>query len=447
MTRALSRVLGFRDLVIIVVGTVIGSGIFIVPGAVLRQTGGDVGPALMVWLIGGVLSFLGALTYGELGAMKPEAGGLYVYIRDAFGSLPAFLYGWSLFFVISSGAMATLAVAFTNYLGTLVPLGPVTARVVAVLMLVTVAAINVKGTRESASVQAWTTALKAGAIIVMSLAFLVVGSGFQGSGEQLWPASFSLSLLSGVGLAMIGTLWAYEGWHYVTFSAGETRDPQRAFPRGIIVGTAILVGIYLLANVGYMAALGPAGVAATDSVAADAMRALFGPGAAAVITLTILVAMFSAANGLALTAPRVYYAMANDGVFFRGLARVHPRFGTPAFAVVAGTAWAVVLAVTGTFEQLLTYVVFAGWAFYALAALAIFRYRKTEPDTHRPFRVPGYPWTPLLFVLATAAIVLNTLFTQPVQALLGIAVVLLGTPAYFLWKRRAVPQEPFPDEG
>ena len=439
MNHDLQRTLGQKDLTLIVIGTVIGSGIFIVPGAVLRQTGGEIGPALIVWLIAGLLSLLGALTYGELGAMDPEAGGLYVYVRDAFGPLPAFLYGWTLFFVISSGSVATLAVAFTAYLDQLIPLTPVTARVVAVLMIVAVAAINVRGTSGSASVQNWTTGFKVGAILLMSVLLLALGSGFPTAGETVWPEALSLPLLSGVGLAMIGVLWAYEGWQYVTFAAGETIDPQRTFPRGIIIGTGALIGIYLLANVAYVAALGPAAAAASDSIAADAVRALLGPTAAKLIALAILVSMFSAANGLTLTAPRVYYAMARDGIFFRRLAEVHPRFGTPAFAIIASSAWAVLLAATGTFEQLLTYVVFAGWIFYALGALSIFAYRRRQPDLPRPFRVPGYPWTPLLFVLAAAAIVINTLFAQPGRALLGLGAVLLGTPAFYFWRARRPP--------
>lgn len=436
MTSTLQRTLGLRDLILIVVGTVIGSGIFIVPGAVLRQTGGEIGPALLVWLIAGILSLLGALTYGELGAADPEAGGLYIYLRDAFGPLPAFLYGWTLFFVISSGSVATLAVAFTAYLDELVPLGAAAARIVAILMIAAVAAINVRGTREGASVQNWTTAFKVGAILLMSVLLLAFGTGFAGSRDSLWPQTLSLPLLSGVGLAMIGVLWAYEGWQYVTFSAGETIDPQRTFPRGIIIGTVVLIAIYLLANIAYIAALGPAAAAQSDSIAADAVSALMGPTAGKLIAVAILVSMFSAANGITLTAPRVYFAMANDGIFFRKLAEVHPRFGTPAFAIVASSAWAMLLAATGTFEQLLTYVVFAGWIFYALGAMSIFVYRRRRPDAPRPFRVPGYPWTPLLFVAAAAAIVLNTLFAQPERALLGIGVVLLGTPAFYLWRRR-----------
>jgi len=235
-------------------------------------------------------------------------------------------------------------------------------------------------------------------------------------------------------VALLGVLWAYEGWQNVTNSAGEARDPQRTFARGIVLGTAALVAIYLTANVGYVAALGASGVAASDRVAADAVRALFGPPAAKLVTLAILVSIFSAANGLALTGPRMYFAMARDGVFFRSLAEVHPRFATPALAIAASAAWAALLAVTGSFEQLFTYVVFASWLFAALAAASVFVLRRRRPDAPRPFRVPGYPVTPTLFIAAAAAIVLNTVFARPQQALAGLGIVLSGTPAYYVWR-------------
>jgi APA family basic amino acid/polyamine antiporter len=432
--RTLERTLGLKDLVLLVIGAVIGSGIFIVPATVLRQTGGDLGPALLVWLVAGVLSLLGALTYGELGASKPEAGGLYVYIRDAFGTLPAFLYGWASFFVITTGAIATLAVAFASYLGQLVPITPLVAKIVAIAVIVVTTAINIRGTRQSASVQNWSTFAKVAGILVMSVALLARGRGFAGDIE-VWPDSMSAGLFSAIGLAMIGVLWAYEGWQYVTFSAGEARDPQRIFPRAIVAGTMVLIAIYMLANVAYFAALGADGMQGTDRVAATAVATLFGPAAGSLIAVIILISMFSAANSLALTAPRMYYAMARDGVFFHKLAEVHPRFRTPAFAIAAASAWSIVLAATGTFEQLLTYVVFAGWIFYGLGAMSIFVYRRREPHAVRPFRVPGYPITPTLFVIASAAIVLNTLATQPREALVGLAVVLAGVPAYALWRR------------
>jgi basic amino acid/polyamine antiporter, APA family len=432
----LPRTLTQTDLVLLLVGTVIGSGIFLVPGGVLQQSGGHVGLALMVWGIGGILSLLGALTYGELGAMNPAAGGLYIYMRDAFGRLPAFLYGWTLFFVISSGSVATLAVAFATYANQLIDLPPLAARVVSVTMIVVIAIVNVVGTRRSANVQNWTTVVKIAAIIVMSLALIVLGEGLASVRGHASPDIGAGALVSGLGSAMIGVLWAYEGWQYVTFSAGETVEPQRNFPRAMLIGTTALIALYLLPNVAYIAALGPVAVAQSDRIASEAVGALMGSAAGQLIAAAILISIFSAANGLMLTAPRVYFAMAQDKLFFGRLAEVHPRFATPAFAIVASSAWAIVLAATGTFEQLLTYVVFAGWIFYGLGAMSIFVYRRRRPNADRPFSVPGYPLTPLAFILAAVAIVLNTFIVQPERALVGIAVVFLGVPAYLFWSAR-----------
>ena len=248
------------------------------------------------------------------------------------------------------------------------------------------------------------------------------------------------SIFSGVGFAMIGVLWAYEGWQYVTFSAGEAINAQRNFPRSLLIGSASLIGIYLLANLAYLAALGPTKAAQTNAVASAAMTAVAGPAASKLVTLAILISIFSATNGITLTAPRVYYAMARDGVFFHQLARIHPRFRTPAFAVIAGSAWAIILAATGTFEQLLTYVVFTGWLFYALGAASIFIYRRRILDHELPYRVPGFPWTPLLFIIAAAALVLNTIVTQFDRTAIGLGIVLIGTPAYFIWHRRSKPR-------
>jgi APA family basic amino acid/polyamine antiporter len=436
-TRDLARVLRFPDLIFIVIGTVIGSGIFLVPGGVLRESGGDVGIALLIWLIGGILSLLGALTYGELGAMDPQAGGLYVYLRDAFGRLPAFLYGWALFFVIGSGSVATLAAAFARYVQQFVPLGPWGAKLVAVAMIAVVAAVNVRGTRRGADVQNWSTAIKTVALLLLSALLLLGGRRLGDPDVAVLATPVTGDLLAGAGVALVAVLWAYEGWHYVTFSAGETVNPQRDFARGIVYGTAAVIVVYLVANLAYIAALGPSGVMQSTRVAADAVNTLFGSPWGQLVTIPILVSIFGAANGIALTEPRVFYAMARDGVFFQTLARVHPRFGTPAIAIIASAGWSAVLALTGTFEQLLTYVVFAGWAFYAAAAASIFVYRRRRPDAPRPFRTPGYPVTPVVFIAVSAAIVLNTLIAQPKQALLGLGIILLGTPAFLWWRKRA----------
>jgi len=435
--RQLRRILGIWDLAFMIIGTVIGSGIFLVPGPILRAVGHSVPQALAVWLGGGILSLFGALTYGELSAMKPEAGGLYVYIHDCFGPFAAFLFGWTLFFVISSGSIATLAVAFGNYLGEFVQLSALITKGVAVLMIVVLAAVNVRGTRQSADLLNVMTVIKVAAILGVSAVLLWHG-GHPIFGDVSSGAT-SPSGFSGFGLAMISVLWAYEGWQYATFSAGETLNPQRTFPLAFLIGTASLIAIYLLANFGYLAALGAEGVASSNRVAASALGVVISRGAGKIVALAILISMFSAANSIMLNAPRVYYAMAKDGLFFQALSRIHPKFETPALAVIFAAVWSAVLAASGTFEQLLTYVVFIGWLFYALAAASVFVYRKRLPDAARPYRVPAYPWTPAIFILAAMALVANTIASQPVRAAIGLGIVFLGAPAYLFWRRSVVP--------
>ncbi|MFN8666168.1 MAG: amino acid permease [Gemmatimonadaceae bacterium] len=431
MSTSLKRTLGTTDLTLLVIGNVIGSGIFLVPSSVLKQSGGSVPVASSVWLVGGVLSLLGALSYGELGAMERGSGGLYSYIRDGFGALPAFLYGWTLFFVIGTGTIATLAVAAANYMGQFTELSPIAKKVISTGLIAMMAIINVRGTRESASVQNVATGIKVLAILAMSVLFFALGTGSEA------PVAAATPRFSAVGLSIISVLWAYEGWQYVTFVAAESTNPQRALPRAIALGTTALIAIYLLANFGYLAALGPDRVAASERVASEAVSQVLGPAAGSAIALAIIVSMYSAAHATVITAPRVYFSMAQDGLFFKRLAEVHPRYGTPALAIITSCAWAAILALTGTFEQLLTYVVFVGWIFYALGAAAVIALRIKQPNAPRPFRVPGYPFTPLLFVLAAAAIVLNTIIEQPTQSAIGIGVVLLGVPAYLGWRRTA----------
>jgi basic amino acid/polyamine antiporter, APA family len=449
----LARVLGFRDLTLLVIGGVIGSGIFLVPGNVLKQAGGQIGPAMLVWLVGGILSLLGALTYGELSAVNPKAGGLYVHLRECFGPLPAFLFGWTLFFSMNGGTVATLAVAFGTTLAQIIPLSGVAIKIISVAMILLLTVVNVKGTRESADLQNWTTGIKVGAILVMSVALLALGHGFSTSTAPIFPTSFSGSLVSGFGLAMIGVLWAYEGWQYVTFSAGEVIDPKRNYPRALFLGTAVLIGIYLLANVAYLAALGREGVINSNSVAAESLTALINPTVAKLITITILISVFSAANANVLTSTRVYYAMANDGLFFRKLAEVHPRFGTPAFAIIAGSVWSSILAFSGSFTDLLTYVVFCGWIFYGLSAATIFVYRRRMPETEGVYRVPAYPLTPLLFIIAATLLVINTLHDnlvqQPIKTMMALGVIVIGVPAYFVWRSRgaSIPDDVVPQEA
>jgi basic amino acid/polyamine antiporter, APA family len=439
----LVRTLRLRDLLLLFIGSVIGSGIFLTPGLILRQLDGSVGFSLLVWIVGGVLSLLGALTYAELAAANPEAGGLYCYIRDGLGRPAAFLYGWCLFLVIASGSVAALARAFTRYLAEIIPLSAVGSTVVSVLMIGVVTVVNVWGTRKSSDLQNWTTLVKVGLIVILSAVLLTLGR----HGAEV-PAAFGtshhgFSLLSNFGLGMIAVLWAYEGWQFGTYSAGEVVEPQKAFPRAFLLGSLILVGLYLIAVIAYLIALGPAAATASEAIAATAATAVLGPWAGRAIALTILVSTFSAANSVILTAPRVFYAMANDNLFFKKLAEVHPRFRTPAAAVIALGVWSAVLAGAGKFAELIGGVIFIGWIFYGLGAAAIFPLRRSSRGKILPYRVPGYPWTSAVFLLAAGIIVANAVylaFKDPGQfrnLVVAIILFVLGLPAYFFWRKRS----------
>jgi len=398
------------------------------------RNAGSGGMALIAWTAGGVLSLLGALTFAELGASNPDSGGMYAYVKRAFGPLLAFLYGWTMFLVIGSGSLATLTAAFPRYLGVFIPLSPAASSAAAIVMIAVVTAINVRGTRQSADVQIASTVLKAAAIVLLS-AILVAKSGSGAHSGTWWPERISFSAMTGVATAMIGVLWAYEGWQYVTFSAGETLDPQRIFGRGIVVGTSLLIGIYVIANVGYFSVLGVDGVAASSRVASDAATAVLGPPAGRLVAAVILISIFSAANGLTLTLPRLFFAMARDRLFFAQLATIHPRFGTPAAAIVATAVWSSALVLSGSFEQLLTYVVFMSWIWFALGALTIFVFRRRDPHAHRAFRTPGYPVTPVVFILAALWIAANTVVAQPMESGIGLGLAFVGVPAYLVWRR------------
>lgn len=440
----LVRTLRLYDLLFLFIGGVIGSGIFLTPGLVLRRVGGSVGLSLLVWLVGGILSLLGALTYAELAASNPEAGGMYCYIRDGFGRAPAFLYGWSLFLVISSGTIAALARAFSRYLQEIVPLSTFAAQIVGIAMIAAVTAVNVLGTRKSANLQNWTTLLKAGMVIILAAVLLSLGHHYADlTAERPVVAESGFSVISGFGLAMIAVLWAYEGWQFGTYSAGEVLKPQQTFPKAFLIGSLFLIALYLIANVAYLVALGPAAATASDAIAATAVGAVLGPWAGKIVAFAILISTFSATNSVILTAPRVFYAMANDKLFFKKLAEVHPRYQTPAAAIIALGVWSAVLSCASKFAELASGAMFIGWIFYGLAAAAIFPIRKASKGLPIPYRVPGYPWTPGLFVLVAAVIVGNAIYlalTDPRQfhyLTTGMVLFALGIPAYFFWRRRA----------
>jgi basic amino acid/polyamine antiporter, APA family len=434
---SLPRVLGFWDIIGIIVGGVIGSGIFIVPAEVAIQVRAPL-LILAVWAVGGVLSYFGALSSSELGAAYPQAGGIYVYLREAYGPLFAFLFGWTLFLVIDAGAIATLAVAFSSsYLTHFVQLTTFQAKLIAVGLIVLLAAINYVGVRTGAFVQNLLTVIKFGALIaICGIVFIFAKDGHISNWVRPAPESFSLGLLGKFGVAMIATLWAYKGWEAATYSAGEVKKPEKNLPLGLLVGTMICVVIYVLTNLAYLYVV-PADVMATSpKIASDVMNIVVGPVGASIIAGIILFSIMGAANATVMTSPRVYFAMANDGLFFKKVAEVHPKFQTPHIAILAISAWSIVLSLTGTFDQLFTYVIFGEWVFFGLVVAAVIVLRKKRPDLPRPYKTWGYPITPIIFVLASLFISVNSLISGFWNAFRGLAIILLGVPVYLYWNHK-----------
>ncbi|HEX7486445.1 MAG TPA: amino acid permease [Vicinamibacterales bacterium] len=435
----LPRVLGFTSVVGILVGTVIGSGIFVAPNRIADLVGS---PQLIlaVWVIGGVLSFFGALAFAELGAAFPQAGGMYVYLRESYGPLVAFLFGWTLFFVIDSGAIATLSVAFSaRYLPYFVPLSPVASKMVAVTLIAILVVVNILGVRYGAGLQNLLMFIKFGAIVSVSLAVFAFAHGSASHFLEPAPAAWSGGLVGNFGAALVLSLWAYKGWEAVTFSSGEIRNPQRNMPIGLLAGTATVVVLYLSTNLAYLYVFPADQIARSSRIAADVMDVAIGPIGASLIAGVILCSITGAANGNVLTAPRVFFAMARDGLFFRKFGDLHPTLLTPHVSILATGAWAAVLSVTGTFEQLATYVVFGQWIFFGLTVAAVMVLRARRPDLVRPYRTWGYPVTPVVFILAALYISVSTVVTQPLNAAAGLALILAGVPAYLYWNKHRVP--------
>jgi APA family basic amino acid/polyamine antiporter len=433
----LPRVLGLWDIVAIVVGGVIGSGIFLVPADIARAVGA---PLLIfaVWIAGGLLSYFGALAFGELSAAMPEAGGSYNFLREAYGPLPAFLFGWTLFLVIDSGAIATLAVAFSsNYLPYFFPIAPLGQKCVAVVFLLSLVAVNYVGVRWGANLQNVLTIIKFGALVAICGTVFLFSEGSASHFVEPAPSALSHGFFGSFGIALVASLWAYKGWDSAAYSAGEVKRPGRNLPLGLLVGTLVVIGIYLVTNMAYLYAVPAGEIANSPRIASDIMRTILGPVGGAIIAVIILFSITGAANQNFLCSPRVYFAMARDGLFFRRVADAHPRFLTPHYSIVALGVWSLILTLLlETFQALFTYVIFGQWLFFGLTVAAVFVLRKKRPDLPRPYKTWGYPVTPIIFILAAFFISFNSLIQQPKESLFGLLIIFLGLPAYFYWKRK-----------
>jgi APA family basic amino acid/polyamine antiporter len=446
----LVRAIGLGSAVLFVVGSVIGSGIFLTTGgmaAIIPSTT----LLLLAWALGGVLALTGGLTYAEMGAMFPRSGGVYVFLKEAYGPLPAFLYGWAALLVVISGGIAAVAVGFAEYLSYFIPaLSP--ARVLAAIPLpwgtmqisagqlaaagsiVVLGAINYVGVRTGNLVNAVLTAAKVAGLAALPVLALVAAR-VEPSFTPVVPPDLARPAAS-FGIAMIAVLWTYEAWYFVTYAAGEIKDPKRNVPLALTIGILLLTLIYLIVNVAYIYALGLDEIKGVTRIAERAASAMIGPGGATFVALTVVISTFGCNAAAILAGSRLLFAMATDGVFLPAARQVHPMYHTPHVAIVALTAWSVVLALSGTYEQLFTYVMFASILFSVAAGLALFRLRRIRPDHPRPYRTIGYPVVPILFVGGSTAFVVNTLLERPGESLAGLGLLALGVPVYMYWARK-----------
>jgi len=448
----LKRDLGIWSAAAIVIGTVIGSGIFLVPNSMVKSVGS---PAMVfaVWIAGGILSLFGALSYAELAAALPKAGGEYVYLREAYGPLWGFIYGWTQMWVAKSGSIATLATGFVIYLANFrpelehtwlivpLPIGeagqPLEIRygqLLAMGVIALLALINYFGVRVGGDVQVIVTAVKVGLIAMIILIGLGTGHGSASNYHTSIPAAGGIT---GFFAALVAALWAYDGWNNVSMVASEVKDPQRNLPRALILGTLSVIAIYLLTNFAYFYVLSASAVASTDRVAGEMMRRILGARGAGAVSLAAMISIFAALNGSILSGSRVPFAMARDKLFFGRIAFVHPTHRTPSVSILALSAWAALLVLSGRYDQLYTYVIFASVILYGMATASVIVLRRKRPEMPRPYRTIGYPIVPIVFVLGIVSLVISTLWHSPRESLMGLALIALGLPFYFYWKARA----------
>ena len=431
----LRRELSLFDMTMIAIGSSIGSGIFLTPALIAKALPSPVW-ILGIWIFGGITTMCGALTYAELGGMMPRAGGVYVFLSEAYGGLVGFLYGWAYFLVVNTGALAALALAFSTYLGFFFPFAGEHTALVGIIGILLVTVINVLGVKAGGVFSDLFTVLKITGIAIL----IVVGLGWGSSSTT----DFSIplghlphGLSSALTLAFVSILWSFGGWQHATFTAAEAKDPKRSVPLSLILGALAVTVIYVLTNVAYMFLMPPSQMANSPHIASDAISLVLGPIGGSLIAITIFISTFGTTGIYTLTAPRIYYAMANDGLFFKKVAEVHPRFRTPMLSIVLQSFWAIVLILFwGTFESLISYVVFTDWIFFALAAFSIFIFRRRDPEAERPYRTLGYPLTPLFFVAISTLFVIYTLFEKPAESFAGLGFLAVGVPVYMFWKRK-----------
>jgi APA family basic amino acid/polyamine antiporter len=440
----LPRKLGFPDGALLLIGSVIGSGIFVVPSLIARRVP-EPGLVIGIWVFSGLLVLAGAFALAELGAMLPHSGGLYVYMREAYGRFFAFLYGWTVVLVVIPGSMAALTTAFLLYLGHFVPLPDAAAKSLGILVLLALAFVNSRGVRWGANVQNGFTILKAGSLLALVAAAVITQRGNASNLLPLAPERLDLDVFGAIGVAMISILFACDGWHFVGFVAGEMKEPAKNVPRSILLGIFTMIAIYAAVNVAYYFALGEKGIAASDRVASDAASTLVGPVGASLIALAIICSTFGANAANMLAGPRVLFAMARDGLVFEKLAEIHPRFSTPANAIWFLAIWAAILTLTGGYEHLITMAMFANWILFTMVAYSVVVLRRLHPEWARPYRVPFYPFPVAVFVLVAAVFVLNTLVESPRSSLFGLVIQSVGVIFYLAWRttaaRAAAPAE------
>ena len=420
-----------------VVGGIIGSGIFLNP-AIVAERVRSIELTLAVWVLGGVVAMIGALVFAELGARRPVAGGGYVYLRDAYGRLPAFLYAWTLLLVIATGAIAAVAVTFASYTATLLDLGPGGRLPLAIGAILFLSAVNYVGVRPGAVTQNIFTVLKLAALALLIVAGLTVAP-TPSPATSLPPLQGSAVILA-VGAALVPVLFAFGGWQQTNFVAEELIEAERNLPRALIAGVSVVVVVYLLANLAYVRTLGIEGLARSTAPAADAMNMWMGPGGRDLIAAGIAISTFGFLNLVILVSPRVYQAMARDGLFFPSLARLHPRYRTPSAAILFQGGWGILLTASGRYGDLLDYVVFGDWIFFGATAATLFVYRGRERKGREApavrFRMPGYPILPLIFIMAAVYVVAGSIASNPANAIKGSALIALGVPVFLFWERR-----------